>query len=364
MTIKNAVIVYGSPRLTKSGSYHLGENFAMGLKKGGVAVEEIMIHKKKINPCLGCFTCWIKTPGKCVQRDDMDELLPIIDNADLIVYALPLYIYSIPGPVKTFQDRQLPMAEPYLVDKNGITSHPRRNKDKILKVFVISVAGFPEKSHFDAMIATFKQVFKPNKERYLGEILIGGAHQMGDDAAQRIYADLYELMQQVGIEIAKDERVSESTLKQIDDLTVFSPERVKNFQKVANQYWDTFLKKDYTQADITHIGGQPLQVSDGGTSAYFATMAAQYNPEAVPGMKSVIQFEFDTANYYLLIDNDKCSAHAGDYPDPSLKIKSPEDIWMKITRGELNGQKAFMEGLYKIDGDMKILLNLNKIFAN
>jgi multimeric flavodoxin WrbA len=95
MGTKNAVIAYGSPRLRKSGSYHLGEQFAKGLKKGGFRIDEIMIHEKNIKPCLGCFSCLVKSPGMCVHRDDMDDLLPILDQADLIVYALPLYVYSV-----------------------------------------------------------------------------------------------------------------------------------------------------------------------------------------------------------------------------------------------------------------------------
>ena len=364
MVIKNAVIVYGSPRLKKSGSYHLGENFAIGLKKGGVSVDEIMIHKKNIKPCLGCFSCWTKTPGKCIQRDDMDEILPIIDNADLIVYTVPLYIYSVPGPVKTLLDRQLPLVEPYFVNKGGITSHPRRNKDKILKFFILSVAGFPEKSHFDAMITMFKKISRPNKERYLGEILIGGANAMSEDSAQSNYAELYGLIQQAGHEVSKNERVPESILKQIDELTSFTPEQIKNFSKVGNQYWDTFIKKDYTQGEILQIDDHPLKISDGGTSAYFAQMAAQYNPNAIPGMKSVLQFEFEKGSYYLIMNENTCTAYAGKYSTPTLKIISPEGVWMKIVNGELSGQKAFMDGLYTIEGDMNILLNLNKLFTN
>jgi multimeric flavodoxin WrbA len=364
LTIKNAVVVYGSPRLKRSGSFHLGENFVLGLKKGGVSIEEIMVHKKTIKPCLGCFTCWTKTPGKCVHHDDMEEILPILDRADLIVYAIPLYIYSVPGPVKMFLDRQLPLAEPYLVEKDGITSHPRRNKGKTLKVFILSVAGFPELSHFDAMISMYKKMFKPNNERYLGEILIGGANQMSDDTFQGAYGELYGLIQQAGFEVSKNERVSQSTLKQIKELTSFTPEKVKNFQKVANLYWDTFIEKDYNQTKITQIDNQPLKTSDSGRSAYFATMATQYNPNAFPGMKSIIQFEFETDSYYLIIDEEKCTAFAGCYPNPTLKIKSPEEIWIKVTSGELNGAKSFIDGLYTIEGDMNLLLNLNKLFTN
>jgi putative sterol carrier protein len=47
----------------------------------------------------------------------------------------------------------------------------------------------------------------------------------------------------------------------------------------------------------------------------------------------------------------------------NLVIKSPADVWLKISRGELDGQKAFMEGRYRVEGDMGLLLKVKKLFA-
>ncbi|MFX1237107.1 MAG: hypothetical protein ACFE8P_05235, partial [Promethearchaeota archaeon] len=62
---RKALIIYGSPRIRESASYHIGEYFSRGLNKAGTIVEEIFLAKKKINHCIGCYTCWTKTPGKC-----------------------------------------------------------------------------------------------------------------------------------------------------------------------------------------------------------------------------------------------------------------------------------------------------------
>jgi hypothetical protein len=294
----------------------------------------------------------------------MDELLPILDQADLIVYAIPLYTYSVPGPVKTFMDRQLPLLEGYMIEKEGITSHPRRNKEKTIKAFILSVAGLPEKSHFDAMIAMFKKNFRPNSERYLGEILIAGANSMAYDENQKDYAKLYGLVEQAGFELSQNGRVNESTLNKIDEITHFTPEKIKAFQAAANLYWDSFLEKDYDQVGIIQTDNQPLKISEGGNAAFFAGMASRYNPKAIPGMKGVLQFIFDTGSYYLVIDGDKCTAYAGKHPKPTTTITSPEEVWMKISKGELSGQTSLMEGLYTLEGDMNLLINIGKMFSN
>ena len=155
-----ALVILGSPRGKKSSSYHVAQHFISGLKTGGCRTEEILVRDLTINPCRGCYTCWLKTPGRCIHKDDMTKVLSKIDKADLIVYAFPLYIYSTPGIVKNFLDRQIPLIKPDLIEDNGITSHPRRNQNAKNKVFLISVAGFPERSHFDGLVTSFKKTFR------------------------------------------------------------------------------------------------------------------------------------------------------------------------------------------------------------
>ena len=38
-------------------------------------VETLYLRDYKINHCLGCYSCWLQTPGRCVQKDDMTEVL-------------------------------------------------------------------------------------------------------------------------------------------------------------------------------------------------------------------------------------------------------------------------------------------------
>ena len=44
------------------------------------------VTKEKINPCMGCFGCWIKTPGKCVIRDSAVTIYPLIAQAENVLY--------------------------------------------------------------------------------------------------------------------------------------------------------------------------------------------------------------------------------------------------------------------------------------
>ena len=74
-----------------------------GMQKAGAEVEIVNLREKKIKYCIGCFTCWTKTPGKCIHKDDMTkELFSKWLNSDLAVYATPLYHYTVNAEMKAF----------------------------------------------------------------------------------------------------------------------------------------------------------------------------------------------------------------------------------------------------------------------
>ena len=356
-----ALIVYGSPRHKKSASYHVGYNFAEGLKRAGAEVDEIMVCKQKINHCQGCFTCWTKTPGVCIHKDDMVENLYKMQEADLIVFATPLYIFHVPGILKDFLDRSIPLAQPFLIERDGITSHPARDSSKKRRIFLISVAGFPELSHFDALVLAFKKTYGP--KGYIGEILIGGAEIMSKDEYQSAYESLYALIEQAGFELIKYGSISEETLKKITEKTQFSKEQIKNLREKGNIYWESLQPKDYSNIRIEEPEVEPLKVTDKGMAPFFAGMASQYNSSVISNLKFILQFNLDENHYYLIIQGDNCKAYEGIHPNPTLTITAPTNIWMKISTGEISGTKAFMEGLYEVEGDMSILLQMEKLFS-
>jgi hypothetical protein len=59
----------------------------------GIEIEEIQVNRLEIRPCLGCFSCWDKTPGKCCIQDDMREVIQKLLWADVTVWSFPLYYY-------------------------------------------------------------------------------------------------------------------------------------------------------------------------------------------------------------------------------------------------------------------------------
>lgn len=86
-------ILNGSPR--KENTAAMAEAFAEGAREAGHEVEILQVGKMKINGCLGCEYCHTKGEGKCVQKDDMEKVIPAYMDSDMIVFATPIYYFDM-----------------------------------------------------------------------------------------------------------------------------------------------------------------------------------------------------------------------------------------------------------------------------
>lgn len=75
-------------------------------------VEVFNLREKEVHPCLACGYCKQQDTAKCVQKDDMSNLLARIDDCDAMVIASPIYFGNVSGPAKTFLDRIYPFFNP------------------------------------------------------------------------------------------------------------------------------------------------------------------------------------------------------------------------------------------------------------
>lgn len=99
---KKVLILSASPR-KQGNSDILCDEFALGAREAGHEVEKVRIAEKNIGYCRGCYAC--KDTGICAIKDDMAELLQKMIDADVIVFASPVYFYSVDAQLKAVIDR-------------------------------------------------------------------------------------------------------------------------------------------------------------------------------------------------------------------------------------------------------------------
>ena len=103
---KRVLIISSSPR--KGGnSEMLAAAFAKGAQEAGHQVETVFLREKQVGFCKGCLACL--NLGHCVIRDDAVEIAAKMHDADVLVFATPVYYYCVSGQLKTMLDRANPL---------------------------------------------------------------------------------------------------------------------------------------------------------------------------------------------------------------------------------------------------------------
>ena len=90
-----------------SNSDILARECEKGAKEAGHDVELISLKGKDIKYCIGCLSC--QNTGSCVLTDDVADIMSKVKEAEVIVYATPIYYYEMCGQMKTLLDRLNPI---------------------------------------------------------------------------------------------------------------------------------------------------------------------------------------------------------------------------------------------------------------
>ena len=209
----NILVINGSPKAERSNTLNVTKAFLEGFPSDA-QIELVHLAKLNIKPCMGCYSCWKKTGGKCVIGDDMQGLYEKISKADIIIESFPLFFFGMPGPMKTFTDRCLPLMMPYMGDRvkdSDVCFHKLRDESMLQKKFVvISSCGYVEA--FPVYPALVKQLDMISGGRFTkilcpqGEIFVSGM-------AKRQRGGYLKDITKAGKEFAESGRVSKETLE-------------------------------------------------------------------------------------------------------------------------------------------------------
>ncbi len=178
--MKNVLIINSTFR--KGGNSEvLARQFCKGAEEAGNRVGTIHLRELNLKFCIGCMSC-LKT-GKCVHADDINKLLPAVREADVLVFATPVYYYSMSGQLKTFLDRLNPMyGQP----------------NKFREVYLLTAAAEDDKSAMDGTIHGVQGWIDCFEGVRLAGVVYGiGAESVGDVKNTPAFAEAYEMGKRV-----------------------------------------------------------------------------------------------------------------------------------------------------------------------
>ncbi len=99
---------------------------ADALRAGGHDVKLFALRDLDIGYCTGCWTCWWKTPGECVRKDDAAMISAAIVGSDFTLFASPIVMGFVSTVLKRAHDRLVPLIHPYIKLIRGESRHWKR----------------------------------------------------------------------------------------------------------------------------------------------------------------------------------------------------------------------------------------------
>lgn len=326
-----------------------------GMRDAGAEVELENLREKSIKNCIGCLTCFTKTPGVCVHQDDMaNELLPKWLESDLVVYATPLYNYAMNATMKAFIERTLPSMQAFFEIHEDRMYHPIRGKCPA--IVVLSVSGMPDENHFNALSAHVRYLYSSPGRKLVAEIYRPAAESMTSPFLKQKVDDVLDATTMAGRELAKSMKISPETMSRITQPFV-DPQK---FAIMANAMWKTCISEKVT---LKEYAEKKLIPRPDSLDTFLLLFPLGINTRPVGDRKVVLQFRFPDgveSSCYFTIEKGLINAQKGTHNKPDITIETPFELWMDIMTSKVDGQQMFIEKKYKVSGDLSLMMQLFK----
>lgn len=345
--------INGSPKGKRSNTWRLTCAFLEGItiqeeNDGAQApeIETLNIGSLNLKPCLGCFSCWSKTPGECCIHDDMQGVIDKILWADVVVWSFPLYYFGLPGQLKTLIDRQLPMSLPFMCTETESGGHPSRYDMSGKRTVVISTCGFyTAQGNYDCVTSLYDRLC--GKGGYTAIFCGQGELFRVKELSER--TDEYlSWVKKAGQEFASGGITGETRGKL--DQNLF-PRDV--FEAMADASWGV---------------GESGEKEDP-SLVFTRQMAALYRKESWQEHDVVLDMNYtDIGKVYRITLGQKGSRVEVEPEDGftdsfTTRINTPFDLWRSIASGEIAGDEALMKHLYSVEGDFDLMMHWDDFFG-
>ena len=159
--MKKIAIINGNPKPENKKFEKYLETLSSSLVKKGNRVNMIKLKKMKLNFCIGCYSCWLKTPGVCIHKDDGPKILTEYINSDVVILSSPLIMGFTSALIKTLQERLIALSHPFVYIKDDRMQHVLRYEKYPSTVLLLEKTGI----HDETDIEITENIYKSAKTR-------------------------------------------------------------------------------------------------------------------------------------------------------------------------------------------------------
>jgi multimeric flavodoxin WrbA/putative sterol carrier protein len=323
--------------------------------------------------------------GTCWRQDDHAEIIEKVLSADGVILASPVYFRHVTAQMKTFIDRSLAYG------------HKPRTEWKPGMAISVS-AGMGETAVAEYLGSTLR-VYGAFSIGSLTAIAVAPGAFMGIELVEARAKDM-------ALDLARAIKEKRQYPATENDLFFYLfmrdlVQREKAFMRDDYRHWqekgffegfgayigqsfatpphDPEMRKEWIRGMIAEEVAKAKGKAGQTAEKFFTAQSAQtcrellrmmplgFKKEAAGALNAVYQFEIsgpENFTAHLSIADGRCTYMEGPHEKPDVTIKSPADIWLAVSRGEMDGQSAFMSGKYKVEGDLTLLMRLRTLFGS
>jgi multimeric flavodoxin WrbA/putative sterol carrier protein len=333
---------------------------------GGAGLVDRDIAAADIKPCIGCYRCWITSPGRCIFKDDMVTLQEDLLHADIIVCATPLNSFSVSSSLKAFLDRTLPLTMP-VFDQSPLGSVRNRLRfpDKWpKKIATIVVGAFNGPAIFSGIKSMMSHYANALSMEKCGELLRPESFLLPFTLAKPMTVKTIEAaFVRAGYEIAVNGRISEDTEQKA--ATPLSSD-VPYFKKYSNIYWEHAVALGEKSWDLDLL----CRTVTSDVRILMQEMARSIDPKATAKLKAALQFEFPDKDlrFTFKVDRGSCTFLESSCEDAQgseaadLKVTCSSEVWAKVFMRQINVRDALVNKQIVLSGDKFLFSRLDRYF--
>jgi len=353
------LLLRGNPRKTGYTRF-LTDCFAQGVKEVGADLTDVDIANADMKPCLGCYHCWLSTPGKCIHHDDMGELLPVLQASNAVVCATPLYFYAMSSSLKEFFERTLPVTRHGLADTpKGFLRNRIRNPElwqkKTLVSIIIGALLYPEA--FKGAMDTFELIADGMDMSVGGHLVRPESYLLPFRCKPKALKNVELAFIRAGREVGTTGTLTQNTMEMASAPISASS---KAFRCYSERYW----------AHASGMGAAGMVVSDvvpfvaRDIQILMQELARAFDPDAAKRVKALIQFDFHDVDlhYSIAISSGRCTMTEAANEQPDLRITCNSEVWAGVFLQELDVRRALTDKLIILEGDKALFSKLPRLF--
>lgn len=233
------VIINSSPR--KNGVTNLLlSHMKEGMETEGASVDMFDLYKQKIKFCDGCFRCWYEHPSICKIQDDFNGIYNKVINADLVVFASPIYGMIVNAMLKSFMERLSMVSHlpDFKIDEMS-SKMVKPMQDHLPPVALVLSGNMSGREIFDSSYLFFNEYFRITNTKIVGRVFRHQSELLIKPILDKQRESVMEAMFTSGSDLVKYGRIKESTKEQAEqDLLC-----MKDFIDGHNLFWKICTKK-------------------------------------------------------------------------------------------------------------------------